>query len=70
MYLNVGVGEAWAGQVSESGVPWDPETRPIMAVENLGRVPPIGSTIRYMNCSGDICLLNAGDGQIFYKKKK
>ena len=46
MYLKFGAGEAWAGQVSERVAPWDWETRPIMAVENLGNVPPIGSKMQ------------------------
>ena len=43
LYLDLGLGNAWAGQVKDVIAPCFMETSPIIAVENLGSVVPIGS---------------------------
>ena len=45
-YLDDGAGKAWAGHVRDREESCSSDTRPIIAVENLGREVPIGSKLR------------------------
>ena len=42
-YLEAGLGNAWAGQVKHTVLSWLVATKPIIEVENFGKVVPIGS---------------------------
>ena len=68
-YLEAGLGNACAGQVRETGCPRLVDTKPIIAVENFGKVVPMGSA-RFVLLQFSTCLMLAWATEKLSRKKK
>ena len=67
-YLKAGLGNACAGQVRETGCPRLDDTKPIIAVENFGKVVPMGSA-RFVLLHFSTCLMLAWATEKLSRKK-